>query len=240
MAGIPWPPQAAVASPHEDNPFEAAEYFREQRVQGEGLLPLERYATAMRHAATMRRYSLRQGAFVESLPRAPSPFGTWESLGPGNIGGRTRGLVIHPQDSHIMWAGGATGGIWKTTDGGNTWIPVSDFAPVLAINCLVMEPGNPNTLYACTGEQTQNWRGAGIYKTTDGGATWNQLPATTATDFYFVNNIAISPLAPAHVYAATNSGLWASMDGGNTWNLSLASLDGGPAATRTGDRKSVV
>ena len=235
-AALPPPPQAADAGhgEHDDNPFEAAEYFREQRVLGDGLLPVDRYTDAMRHAATMRRYSLAEGRFVDGAPRAASTFGAWQSLGPGNVGGRTRGLVIHPQNAKIMWAGGATGGIWKTTDGAQTWFPVSDFAPVLAINCLVMDPGDPNTLYACTGEQTQNWRGAGIYKTTDGGTTWNQLGSTATPDFYFVNNIAISQAAPSHLYAATNTGLWVSLNGGTTWNLSLASPDGGPAATLTG------
>jgi uncharacterized protein (TIGR03437 family) len=218
---------------HDDNPFESAEYFREKRVMGDGLLPMERYTEGLRHAGAMRHYSIGLGRFVEGGPKAPSTFGTWQSLGPGNVGGRTRGLVVHPQNSKIMWAGGATGGIWKTTDGGQTWLPVSDFAPVMAINCLVMEPSDPNTLYACTGEQTQNWRGAGIYKTTDGGNTWSQLASTTTPDFYFINNIAISRVSPGRLYAATNTGLWMSPDGGGTWNLSLASPDGGPAATLT-------
>ena len=233
QAALPAPP-AREAGLHEDNPFEAAEYFREQRVMGNGLLPIERYQAALAHASTMRRYSLREGRFVDPAPRAAATFGTWESLGPGNVGGRTRGLAIDPQNTNIMWAGGATGGLWKTTDGGQNWTPVDDFAPVLAINCLVMDPHDPNTIYACTGEQTQNWRGAGIYKTSDGGDSWTQLPATTTSDFYFVNNLAISPASSSHLYAATNTGLWASLDGGNTWNLSLASPDGGPAATRTG------
>ena len=233
QTAVPAPP-ARDADLHEDNPFEAAEYFREQRVMGEGLLPIERYQAALRHASTMRRYSLREGRFVDPAPHTAATFGTWESLGPENVGGRTRGLAIHPQNSNIMWAGGATGGLWKTTDGGQTWTPIDDFAPVLAINCLVMDPHDPNTIYACTGEQTQNWRGAGIYKTSDGGDTWTQLSATTTSDFYFVNNLAISPSATSHLYAATNTGLWVSLDGGATWNLSLASPDGGPAATRTG------
>jgi uncharacterized protein (TIGR03437 family) len=235
LAAVPAPPvHDADADRHEDNPFEAAEYFREQRVQGDGLLPIERYQAALAHAATMRRYSLREGRYLDAEPHAAATFGTWNSLGPVNVGGRTRGLLIHPQNSSILWAGGATGGLWKSTNGGQSWSPIDDFAPVLAINCLVMAPGDPNTIYACTGEQTQNWRGAGIYKTSDGGNSWKQLPATNTSDFYFVNNIAISPIATNHLYAATNTGLWASLDGGNTWNLSLASPDGGPAATRTG------
>ncbi|HYW47943.1 MAG TPA: hypothetical protein VE959_34065, partial [Bryobacteraceae bacterium] len=124
--------------------------------------------------------------------------------------------------------------IWKTTDGGQSWTPLTDFAPALSISSLVMHPTDPATLYAGTGEQTQNWRGAGIFKTTDGGATWNPLPSTATSDFYFVNNVALSITTPSHLYAATNTGIWASTDGGVSWNLSLASPDGGPAPTLTG------
>jgi len=117
-------PSVRIPVPDEraDSPFEAAEYFRQQRVPDAGGLPIERYLTAQRHAQTMRRYSLRAGRFLDNAATAAT-FGTWESLGPGNVGGRTRGLVIHPANSNIMWLGGATGGVWKTTDGGQSWTP---------------------------------------------------------------------------------------------------------------------
>jgi uncharacterized protein (TIGR03437 family) len=219
-------PSAHVPSPprdHADSPFEAAEYFREQRVLGSALLPIERYLSAQRHARLMPR----------AQTAAPT-FGTWEFLGPGNVGGRSRGIVIHPNDSKTIWIGGATGGIWKTTDGGQSWTPTSDFAPALSISSLAMSPGDPNTLYAGTGEQTQNWRGAGILKTTDGGTTWARLPATATPDFYFVNNVSISRANPARLYAATSTGIWSSADAGATWTRSLVSTDGGPAPTLTG------
>ncbi len=228
--------RASNSDLRDDDPFEAAQYFIEQRVAAPGLLPVERYLAAQRRTQTMRRYSLGAGRFLDEVTHdaAAPTFGSWVSLGPGNVGGRTRGLVIHPQDSNTIWVGGATGGVWKSTDGGQTWKPQTDFAPVLSINSLVIDSNDPNTLYAGTGEQTQNWRGAGIFKTTDGGQTWNQLPSTNTSDFYFVNNIAVSHAASSHLYAATNTGLWASSDSGLTWTLSLASPDGGPAATLTG------
>ncbi len=212
----------AVLTPRSDSPFEAADYFREQRVPVNEPLPLERYTSALRRARQLPR-----------LARASGSSG-WEFLGPGNVGGRSRGIVIHPQNSNTIWIGGATGGVWKTTDGGQSWNPTTDFLPALSISSLVIDPSNPDILYAGTGEQTQNWRGAGIYKTTDGGLTWSQLPATAASDFWFVNNIAVSPAAPSHLYAATNTGIWASLDGGQSWSLSLGSPEGGAAPTLTG------
>ena len=193
-----------------------------QRWAAPGEVPVERYLEAIRHIRTMRRYSLRESRFVEEAPGVPSAaFGSWESLGPGNVGGRTRALVIHPQNASIMWAGGATGGVWKTTDGGQTWTPLTDFAPVLTLNSLVIDPNDSDTLYAGTGEQTQGWRGAGIFKTSDGGQTWSQLPGTATSDFYYINKLAVSPRASSRLYAATATGLWTTADGA-VWSRTLA------------------
>jgi uncharacterized protein (TIGR03437 family) len=225
VAAIPAAPRAVEAREDEpaDHALEAAEFFREQRTPDTDL-PLERYQDAMRHTRTMRRYSLRAGRFTDGLaPETTSAFGTWKSLGPGNIGGRTRALAIHPKSPNVMWAAGASGGIWKTLDGGASWTPQSDLIPVLTFNTLVIDPSNPGTLYAGSGEATQNMRGAGIFKTTDGGQTWPQLTSTATSDFYFVNKLAISPSNPSHIYAATSTGIWASLDGGSTWKKSYAS-----------------
>jgi len=182
----------------------------------------------MRQVRTMRRYSLGAQRFVDELPRGSAPaLGPWTSLGPGNVGGRTRGIVIDPQNPNIMFAGGATGGIWKTTDGGASWVAQSDFAPVLATNSLAMSPWDSSTLYAGTGEQTQSWRGAGIFKTTDAGNTWAQLPATANSSFYYVNKVAVSNTTASQVYAATSSGLWSSPDGGATWNKAFSTGSSG-------------
>ena len=235
------PVSASSAEPeedlhHSDSPYEAAEYFRQQRVLDDKPVPAERYLSAWQHIRVMPQFSLRANRFL--APGTPAAtFGTWESLGPGNVGGRTRGLLIHPQNPRIMWAGGATGGIWKTTDGGATWVPQTDFLPALVLNSLAIDPNNPDVLYAGTGEQTQNWRGAGIFKTTDGGTAWTQLPATTGPDFYFVNKIAVSA-STGQVYAATDSGVWASADGGGTWRQSMAAGLGGPNTTSNGGLNS--
>lgn len=217
-------PATAPAAPHSDAPDDAAEFLRQERVIGPGPVPGERYLAARRRARAMRQ--------VAEHPAAVT-FGTWQSLGPGNVGGRTRALIIHPQNPSVMWVGGATAGVWKTTDAGQSWTPLTDFLPTLVLNSMVLDPNNPDVLYAGTGEQTQNWRGAGIFKTSDGGQTWNQLGGTANSDFYFVNQMAVSKNT-GYVYAATNSGLWSSPDGGGTWSLALAAPSGGPSTTSNG------
>ena len=181
-------------------------------------LPADRYAAAREHIARMPGIPM-----ASSVPRlgvrpqfSPTTTG-WTSIGPGNLGGRTRSLVINPQNPSIMYAGAVTGGVWQTTDGGQTWNPQFDGQAVLNIGTLAMDPTDPNTLYAGTGEWFAGIYGDGIYKTTDGGATWIPLASTTNTQFFFVNKIVISPNNNLRLYAATWSGIWTSSDGGNTW-----------------------
>src|ERR1035438_2676486 len=100
------------------------------------------------------------------LPAAGLPTNGWTWLGPGNIGGRVRAILVHPTSTNIMWCGGVDGGVWKTTNSGAAWFPLNDFMANLAISCMVMDPTNANIIYAGTGEFTYNAdgiRGAGIF-----------------------------------------------------------------------------
>lgn len=151
--------------------------------------------------------------------------GGWTWLGPGNIGGRTRALVVHPTTPTVMWAGSVGGGVWRTTSGGVTWAPLTDFMGSLAVSCLVLQPADPphppasTVLYAGTGEGYYNGdalRGAGLFKSTDGGVTWTQLSSTANPNFYWVNRLAFSADGKT-LLAATRNGLFRSTNGGTTW-----------------------
>lgn len=173
------------------------------------------------------------------LPAAPDPrrslaagaepdlIGTrsWTWRGPGNIGGRTRALLIDPTDRNKLWLGAAGGGIWKSTDAGANWNPVDDFMPNLAVCALLYDPTNPQTIYAGTGEISPNIdaiRGLGIFKSTDGGATWSLLPGTSTSDFYYIGRLAASANGTT-LLAATRTGVMRSTDSGATWAKAFAS-----------------
>jgi len=163
-------------------------------------------------------------------PPAPSIAGitsaSWTSIGPGNIGGRVRTLAVHPTVPTTIFAGGADGGIWRTTNGGTSWAPIDDFLPSLAITSIVFRPGDPLTMFAATGEGFYNAdavQGAGIYRSTNGGANWTQLPSTSsspgpnsAADFQYVNRLAMSADGTVLI-AGTRTGLFRSADLGNSW-----------------------
>lgn len=171
------------------------------------------------------RILVRQVSFflVFGVAVCAASIGTWTELGPGNIGGKTLALVISPADPNTMYTAGTSGGIWKTTNAGASWAPLDDFMANLAVSCLAMDPTDPDTIYAGTGEAI---RGAGIFKTTDGGSTWFQLAGTNNVNFYYVNDVVVSPLE--HVYAAAKTGVWRSTDGGTNWSQVLYSLDDTP------------
>lgn len=144
----------------------------------------------------------------------------WTWLGPGNVGGRVRALLAHPTSTNIMWCGGVDGGVWKTTNSGTAWFPLGDYMANLAVSCMAIDPANPNVIYAGTGEGTYNGdaiRGAGIFKTTDGGTTWTHLSSTVNSNYLYVNRLAIDPLNGQVLLAATRTGIYRSTNAGSTW-----------------------
>lgn len=207
-----------------DNPNEAMEFFLAQRLPpGMTEYPITEVQAARRWAA-QREQELRAGR-----GGIPGGLDAWEELGPGNIGGRTRAILINPVNPDILYAGGVAGGVFKSTDAGASWNPTSDDLINIAISSMVMDPTDPDVIYAGTGEGFFNIdgvRGLGIFKTIDAGATWTQLagtvePAVPFGAFFRCNKLAISPNDHDRLYAATRTAVWTSADAGATWEALL-------------------
>lgn len=227
-------------------PFAAWSYQRDKRLAGAGAVNSPAlYRRAERRLERMGRYSTALGRAVDTLdtldatPHAKTAaLGTWEALGPGNVGGRTRALVIHPDRPRTMFAAGVSGGVWKTTNGGARWRPVGDGLANLAVNSLAMDPGDPDVLYAGTGEgyfrevvreTSLPLRGGGIFKSSNGGRSWELLSGTRGKKFHWVNDLYVSPHDSDRLYAATRKGVLRSTDGGHKWKRVLR-----PKKTRGG------
>lgn len=214
-----------------DQPDEAAKFRRMQMQDENGLIPPDGYEKARQHVRLMR---FAQAESIKTKRQDPKVAGiepdSWEWLGPGNIGGRIRSIVIHPINTNRMWVGSVSGGIWRTTNSGTSWAPVDDFMANLAVTTIVINPANTNEMYAGTGEGFGNIdsiRGAGVFRSTDGGVTWDQLASTSGPvngpDWFFVNRLAISPNGST-LLAATNTGIWRSTDDGAMWNPEQANV----------------
>ncbi|MDR3460039.1 MAG: Ig-like domain-containing protein [Verrucomicrobiae bacterium] len=223
--------QSPVPQPT-DHRAEAA--FRQLQLQDEkGNVPADGIAKAMQQKQAMAVDARVLTGGEVSTPTGPQPKvadlarTNWVELGPGNIGGRLRAILTHPTDPNTLYIGSIKGGIWKTSNGGASWSPLNDYMANLAVATLVMDPTTPNIIYAGTGEGYENGgalQGAGIFKTTDAGVTWQQLSATTNSAFYYVNRLAICPTNHLILIAATGTsdgnpggGIWRSTNGGTNW-----------------------
>ncbi|MGE5437573.1 MAG: WD40/YVTN/BNR-like repeat-containing protein, partial [Syntrophothermus sp.] len=158
----------------------------------------------------------------------------WEFSGPVNIGGRVVDIEFNPFNAQIVYAGSATGGVFKSTDKGHNWFPIFDDQATLSIGNIELDPVNPDIIYVGTGEPNgghNNFTGSGVFKSTDAGLTWFFLGLQNT---HSIGRIVIDPVNTNNVFvAATGSyfgrdndrGIYKSTDGGTTWNQSLFVTD---------------
>jgi photosystem II stability/assembly factor-like uncharacterized protein len=148
----------------------------------------------------------------------------WTSIGPAPVqylsnffSGRVRAFAVDPTNPSTVYLGAADGGVWKTTDGGQHWVPLTDTQPSLSIGSLALDPNNPSTIYAGTGEPFtgDSFPGVGILKSTDGGQTWTNIQGPFVNGH--IGGIAVDPNNSQNVLAAFEGGVERSTDGGNTW-----------------------
>ncbi len=228
-----------------DQPVEAQKFRNMQLQDDDGKIPLDGLQKAReqvdRMLARQQKKAIAAGK-PEGLDIAGISPGAWAWLGPGNIGGRIRSIVIDPTNTNKMFVGSVSGGIWRSANAGASWTPVNDFMANLAVSTIVIDPTNPNILFAGTGESfaadlnptegegitPEGLRGDGVFKSTDGGTTWSQLPGTKTSNptvcapagpvcpWSYVNRLTISPDGST-ILAATEFGIFRSVDGGTTW-----------------------
>lgn len=169
---------------------------------------------------------------------------TWKSLGPAPIGGgfngRVSAIACSATNANKVFVGGADGGVWRTLDGGTTWARLTDAMPTTAIGAIAVDPTNDNVVYVGTGEANyanHSRYGLGIYKSTDGGATWTQYGEATFGG-RTISKLVINPQNTQVLYVSVAAaggfpektaakghpgrngamGVFKSTDGGATWS----------------------
>ena len=148
----------------------------------------------------------------------------WTQKGPLQIGGRIKNIVVDPTNNSTIYIAAAAGGVWKSTDAGESWNPMMDFTNAIAMGALCMDPKDPKTIYAGTGEQVRGgsiYLGAGLMKSTNAGATWSVAGLTSVGSF---SRVFIHPKQPSLMMASAmnaDAGVWKSTDGGSSWNRVL-------------------
>ena len=168
--------------------------------------------------------------YMKTLSELDGPIAgiDWTERGPKNVGGRTRTIMVDPNDvtKKTVWSAGVAGGLWKTTDitaANPNWQSVNDFFNNLAISSLAYDPSNTNIMYFGTGEGYFNIdfvQGFGVWKSTDGGVNWNQLASTTGSIFNFCQKVVVTSTG-AILVATYSGGVQRSINGGTSWTKVL-------------------
>jgi photosystem II stability/assembly factor-like uncharacterized protein len=175
--------------------------------------------------ATARSHAERQASAV---PRGGTA--RWQSIGPDNVPGRIGALGISHQDSRVLYAGSAAGGVYKTVDGGASWDALWSHQESLAVGGLAVAPSNHDVVYVATGEWEDNvsttryhhFPGVGVYHTRDGGRTWTLSPIRST----WTAAVAVDPVDPDRVLVAGDRSLHRSRDGGRSWDTTEGNADG--------------
>lgn len=159
----------------------------------------------------------------------PKSVGTWESEGPLNIGGRVTDIAISPVDDNTFYIGTPVGGVFRTTDRGESWESIFDAAGRPSIGSIAIAPSDPNRIYVGTGEGNGSatsgmFFGDGAYRSDDGGDSWASIGLPASNHF---GRIIVDPQNADRVFAATTGvlygssstrGLYRTLDGGDSWD----------------------
>ncbi len=243
-----------------DLPRARAEWNAMLRRDAEGAVSAARRLRALRQACEVPADPLLArpdaGSFSRSdagpTARALADGLAWRPLGPwgassgttwGKVAGRITALAVHPSNAEVVFVGAATGGIWKSTDGGRSFRPVSDTAPSLATSAIVFSPVRPDVLYAATGEADSaylegnpasslgTYLGAGLLRSVDAGETWSRVDVDLPENAV-VARVLVNPRDPQRILVAVyiyhDVAAGRSRPGGT-----YLSTDGGVRFTRT-------
>ncbi|NOZ48704.1 MAG: hypothetical protein GXP37_01495 [Chloroflexi bacterium] len=236
----PGGPDLPPTAPQEGKAIRRSNYFVQQRAYPLDDLPLGSFDKALAVRDRQRRQSINaQAVTAVWQPMGPAPMKN-SQLGAqkNDVSGRAKAIAVDPRNGNVVYVGAALGGVWKTSNGGSSWTPLTDDQPSLSTGVIVLDPQHPDTIYVGTGEPTpggDNYYGVGILKSTNGGASWQHLGKEVFTGLG-MSNIVINPNNPQVLYAATARtavmgpqvparGIFKSTDGGQSWTGLMGCTD---------------
>ena len=195
------------------------------------VVPVFTAAAILQAAGSTAAPAPAASAATVAAPVNPSLFGVlqWRGIGPYR-GGRALAVSGIPGDASTFYFGAVAGGVWKTTDGGNTWQPLTDGTPISSVGAIAVAPSNRDIIYVGTGEAAPRGNityGDGVYRSVDGGKTWSHLGLK---DTRQIGALIVDPGNPDIVLVAalghafgpnSERGVFRTTDGGRSWTKVL-------------------
>ena len=212
------------------------DYFKNKdwEAKGSGFKPFKRWENHWKY------YTLKDGSIAppsmlwqaweqkKGIANKLNNISNWQSLGPYTTNvktgqGRINTFIIDPNNPNTFYVGAPSGGLWKSTDAGVNWIPLSDHIPQIGVSGIAIDPRNSNTIYIVTGDDdARDTYSVGVLKSTDGGNTWNNTGLTFNSVNASANEIFIHPDDSNILWVATNEGFYKSKDAGANWQRKLS------------------
>lgn len=215
--------EKTVVKKHRSDAFSALEFLTQARAYPYPDIPSEGFYS---------EYKREQSRMYKGGANSLVP--PWKPIGPLNVPGRMIALAVNPLNPKTLYAGSASGGLWRTYNSttGSGWHRIKTGFPVSGVMAIAIDPADTNTIYIGTGEVygyktsiggyivrvTRGSYGIGILKTTDAGRTWSKSLDWTANQQRGIQKLCINPRKSSVIYAGTSEGTYKTVDGGKNWN----------------------
>ncbi|HLM01697.1 MAG TPA: hypothetical protein VK400_11630, partial [Pyrinomonadaceae bacterium] len=229
--------QPRTAGEFAENAEARSEWFMFERTFPSGEVPTDARRRAWASRPVDARLDESSAATTAAVPQ-------WQSIGPqatesdipnwGLTSGRINAIAVSPANPQLILIGAATGGIWRSTDGGTTFLPVTDSQVDLSVGSIAFAPSDNSIVYAGMGDKASNYFGSGVLKSTDGGQSWTRVSNATLPSPGRVSQIEVDAANPNRVYVAQYanrqgngsfaSGFYYSTDGGVNWTKTISGL----------------
>lgn len=199
--------------------------------KGVGFKPFKRWENHWQHYVMadgkIATPSVMWKAWEQKQSMVKSDVSNWVSKGPFTVNdkqgqGRVNTFIVDPNNARTFYVGAPTGGIWKSTDAGVNWNPLSDQIPQIGVSGIAIDPNDSKIIYIATGDDdARDSYSVGVLKSVDGGATWNKTGLDFSASSSISNEIYIHPENSNVLWVSTNQGFFKSIDAGDTWEETI-------------------